>query len=641
MTRSLAAGLPLLAGHRISLLARVVGAWMLLIAVGTAGLVAQTRADTLYRQLRTVTDGREKAKVLVELIDLRKYVSTDTPMVWSHELLELGKQLHDPGIESDALVQMAWIYRTIGNHTSAIDCAAQSIQKAEQVHDRLREAKGLLELGVIEREQGNYAEAEASLAKGLAAFQQENNPLGQGRCTNALGEIARLQKRYDEARDAYKRTRVFYTQAGYYAGIFVEQNNDGLILEAEGKYEQALDSLSMSSAAGERLDFVALFLESTVSMARCYLKLGQLDDAEKYAEIVFRKAEAASQKKYASSAAKTLADVYVAQKDYPKAMTYLTRHYELASEIVNSASQTRIKSLRFDHQLREKEAEIQVLNKDRQIRQLWSVLAVAGLALVCIVGVVLLVSYRRKLRDNALLAAQNDALAELILEKDSLINIVAHDLKSPLNKTQGLMELLGTLGELNPQQQKIAAMIDAVLTDGDRLIRDLLDISQVEGNQSSLSLSDFDLGALLTTQIASIRESAAKKRITLDYQAPASAILVHSDKSFVSRVFDNLVSNAIKYSPSGTTVHLACGQSGNQVWFSVKDEGPGFSPDDQKKMYRKFQRLSARPTGGEGSNGLGLSIIRLLVTQLKGEVKLTSERGKGAEFVVTIPARLG
>lgn len=267
-------------------------------------------------------------------------------------------------------------------------------------------------------------------------------------------------------------------------------------------------------------------------------------------------------------------------------------------------------------------------------------LAVVGLALGCMVGAVLFVSYRRKLRDNALLASQNDALAELVLEKDSLVNIVAHDLKSPLNKTHALMEVLSASGEFNPQQQKIAAMIRTVLSDGERLIRDLLDISQVEGNQSSLSLSDFDLGSLLTTQIASIRESAAKKRITLDYQSPASPIPVHSDQSFVSRIFDNLLSNAIKYSPANTTVKLSCGQSGDRVWFSVKDEGPGFSPEDQKKMYRKFQRLSARPTGGEGSNGLGLSIIRLLVTQLQGEVRLTSERGKGAEFVVAIPARL-
>lgn len=349
---------------------KILGAWTGWFLVAITSLAAQGRADSLYQQLRKTTDDHEKAKVLVALINERKFVSTDTPKVWAHELLELGKRLQDPGIESDALVQMAWIYRTIGNHTSAIDCAAQAIQKAEQVHDRLREANGLLELGVIEREQGNYTEAEASLIKGLAAYKEENNPLGQGRCTNALGEIARLQQRYDEARDAYKRTRVFYAQAGYHAGIFVEQNNVGLILEAEGKYEEALDSLSMSSAAGERLDFVALFLESTAAMSRCYLKLGKLEEAERYAVMVFDKAEAASQKKYASIAAKTLADIYTTEKDYPKAMAYLTRHYEIASEIVNSASQTRIKSLRFDHELHEKEAEIQVLNKDRQIRQL-------------------------------------------------------------------------------------------------------------------------------------------------------------------------------------------------------------------------------------------------------------------------------
>lgn len=610
------------------------------LCLSMSPLAAQNHADSLYSAMRSTVDEHEKAKLMMELIDQRKYVSTDSPLAWSQELLQIGKRLDDPGIESDAYVQFAWLYRTLGNHASAIDFASQAIQKADQIGDQPRVAYALLEIGVIEREQANYPEAQASLIKGYSLFQQAGNLTGQGRCANALGEVARLQHRYPEARKAYSRTRELYTEAKYERGITVIQNNLGLILEAEGKYQEALDSLTMSQTAARKTDFMGLFLESTDAMARCYFKLGQLEEAEKNGLIAHDNAMLLSYKKYASSAAKTLSEVYVAKNNLPKAMDYLQRHYEIAGEIVNAATQNRMKLLSFDMELREKEAEIEVLNKNRQIRQLWSVLAIVAFVLVSVVGIVLFISVRRKHHDNKLLASQNDALADLVLEKDSLINIVAHDLKSPISKTQGLVELLATSGDFNPEQQKISGMIQKVLSDGERLIRDLLDISQVEGDRSNLSLTQFDLGALLTAQIASSREAATKKRIQLDFEPQSAQISVHSDESFVARIIDNLLSNAIKYSPAHTTVRLACGQRGDQVWFSVKDEGPGFSAEDQEKMYRKFQRLSARPTAGEGSNGLGLSIIRLLVAQLQGEVRLTSSPGKGAEFVVEIPAWL-
>jgi signal transduction histidine kinase len=600
-------------------------------------LAAQAPADSLYDAMRGTADARLKAKLLLDLIDKRKYANSDSPRVWASELLEMGKELDDPGIESDALTQLAWLNRTWGNHSKGIEYAADAIKKAGEVNDQLRMANALLEVGQIQREQYNFPEAEKTLKKGFLAFQEVKNLIGQGRCINVLGEVSRMQKHYPQAKEAYLEARTYFDSAHYEHGILITQNNLGLILEAEGKFQEALDSLGLVRSKAMERDLIGLFLESTDAMARCYLKLGDLESAERFGKTTYNHGNLFDQKKYARDAAKTLSDVYVAKNDLVQAMDYLRRHYELANELVNDASQNRIKSLNLDLELQEKQGQIEALSKDDQIRQLWSVLGFFGFCLVFVVGVILYVSNRRKRRDNLLLASQNDALAELVLEKDSLINIVAHDLKSPINKTKGLISLLASTGEFNPQQQNIATMIERVLGEGDRLIRDLLDISQAEGNQSSFSPTNFELCAMISSQIMSHEDTAAKKNIHLHYGVPSKPLALYSDESFVGRVFDNLLSNAIKYSPKGSTVKLDCGTEGDRVWFSVMDQGPGFSAEDQEKMYRKFQRLSARPTGGESSNGLGLAIIRLLVAQMKGEVRLHSEPGKGAKFVVLIP----
>ena len=99
---------------------------------------------------------------------------------------------------------------------------------------------------------------------------------------------------------------------------------------------------------------------------------------------------------------------------------------------------------------------------------------------------------------------------------------------------------------------------------------------------------------------------------------------------------DNLISNAIKFTPSGRRIYLDLANGGDGAVFSIRDEGPGISKEDQKKMFRKFQRLSAKPTGGESSTGLGLSIVKSLVERLDGQIDVESQLGKGTTFRIKL-----
>ena len=100
---------------------------------------------------------------------------------------------------------------------------------------------------------------------------------------------------------------------------------------------------------------------------------------------------------------------------------------------------------------------------------------------------------------------------------------------------------------------------------------------------------------------------------------------------------ENLVSNAIKFSQRGTEVGIMSIAEPNRVILEVSDQGPGISLEDQRKLFGKFQKLSARPTGGEHSSGLGLAIVKSLVDKLGGDIEVKSELGKGAIFRVVLP----
>jgi signal transduction histidine kinase len=239
------------------------------------------------------------------------------------------------------------------------------------------------------------------------------------------------------------------------------------------------------------------------------------------------------------------------------------------------------------------------------------------------------------IRQNQKLSKRNQQLSDLNHEKDTLMSIVAHDLKSPLNRIKGITELIEMDGELTEDQKIYLKMSKDATQAGLDLITDLLDVHMLEENVEP-SYSTFDLSSFLLEKIHAFTPAAESKNIHL-YISRVSSEDVFTDKDYLSRIIDNLLSNAIKFSERRSTVVVAADTDPAGFWISIKDEGPGFTSSDKMQLYQKFRKLTARPTAGETSNGLGLAIVKTLVDRLRGKIELTSDGGKGSEFVVKIP----
>jgi len=112
---------------------------------------------------------------------------------------------------------------------------------------------------------------------------------------------------------------------------------------------------------------------------------------------------------------------------------------------------------------------------------------------------------------------------------------------------------------------------------------------------------------------------------------------IEFDNDRMCQVIDNLITNAVKFSEAGTKIMVTADTNGDQIIFSVADQGPGIPPDDLDKMFGTFQKLSNKPTGGEKSSGLGLAIVKKIVTAHDGTISVESEVGKGSTFIVSLP----
>ena len=237
---------------------------------------------------------------------------------------------------------------------------------------------------------------------------------------------------------------------------------------------------------------------------------------------------------------------------------------------------------------------------------------------------------------NEALSKRNQELSETNYEKDTIMSIVAHDLKAPLNRISGLVYLLEKEGPLNVNQMTYIQMIRDSTKSGARLIADLLDAHAMEENSNAPTYQDFDLSKLLTDSMSAFQIIALEKDIRLERELP-DTILFSSDPSYINRIIENLLSNAIKFSKVGSIVFLACQAGKEKAVIKIKDQGPGFTDTDKLSLYKKFKKLSAKPTSSESSNGLGLAIVKTLIDRLGGTIELISIEGKGSEFIVTIP----
>jgi len=244
---------------------------------------------------------------------------------------------------------------------------------------------------------------------------------------------------------------------------------------------------------------------------------------------------------------------------------------------------------------------------------------------------------------NQILEAQNIKLQELDNERNSIISMIVHDLQSPINRISGLLELLEVEGKNNFNQNQLT-YIDLMrrsTSEASRHIRNLLDTKALEGNNSisQVVLSRIDLTHLIGKLLETYKEQAFKKQVILNYETSHQEIYIKGYEDYLSRIFDNLISNAIKFSPKNvnSNVFVKVKENGEYVRVSVQDEGQGLSEEDKKNLFKKFQKLSARPTNGEFSSGLGLSIVKLLTEQLQGRVWAEGEPKKGATFIVEFP----
>lgn len=549
----------------------------------------------------------------------------------------------------------------------------KALEIFEKINDRQGAGycyKSLAQLYALRNE---FTKAQEMLQMALSIRQEINDSRGMVSVYEELASVSKELFDYAQAHNYLKKAKEISTASGDQISVAeIDLSMSDLYLEQK-EYQKALLTSLAALTIAQSVNNQQLLTNINLMLGQIYLHKGNLYTARQHLDRVIAYAEESKLLSPLTEAHYYLAQVHEQLQAYQKALFYHKKYITYKDSLFNAEKAKNMERLETRLLLSQKEYEYNLLEasaaqqestleQERSKNVAQSIIIGLTLALLSVV----IIFYNRSKNQNRLLEIrkakiekqhkeislqnakiseqylqlehQNKKLKQLNHEKDTLMNMVAHDLKSPLNRLSGLSDLLLMTDQDHHEREKYASLIKETSQEGVNLVKDLLDMNAFT-NALGVNYADLNLKHFLGEQVKAHLSDAEAKEINLHVQCDDS-IFFRSDIVYLSRILDNLLSNAIKYSYAKANVYILGGTIGkHHVMISVKDQGPGFSEEDKKHLYKKFTKLSARPTSGESSHGLGLAIIKTLVDKMGGNIRLESETGEGSEFILTFPLK--
>jgi two-component system sensor histidine kinase/response regulator len=230
-------------------------------------------------------------------------------------------------------------------------------------------------------------------------------------------------------------------------------------------------------------------------------------------------------------------------------------------------------------------------------------------------------------------------LSKANADKDRFLGMCAHDLRNPLSSIRGLAELLDedAVGPMTGEQKEIIQTIHGASQSMLQLVNELLDVATIEGGHLKLDKLPTSMAEIVERSVHLSNMEAGKKNTKIEMVKTNGDPIVDVDRNKMRQVVDNIISNAVKYSPKGSIITVVIHANADVAGFAVRDNGPGIPDSERHLLFKDYGRLSAKPTGGEKSTGLGLAICRKIVEAHNGTIGVENIPGRGAEFIVSLP----
>jgi signal transduction histidine kinase len=562
------------------------------------------------------------------------------------------------------------VYRRLDDYPNAIEYHLLALKEAELSQNLQDLATSYNSLGNISFSTGDYLEALTYFNSALNISQKSDNRLGIAINMNNIGAVNEMLKNYDVALDYYSQSYEINKEIDSQKGMAICLNDLANVWKKKGEFKKSLsynlESLHLYDQINDKYNIV----QCRIDIGELYLELKDYDRALYYISLSIEDAKNLNLKKHLRQAYEVLASIYEAKTDFKRANSLLKIGFAYRDSLLDEDKSKRINQLKMLYDSEKKESQIILLEKEREVQQskikhqeLVQIVMQAGMVLVFLFLLFLVRNNRNKTKSNEGLIKINQKiikqkeqieqhrkdihlknielelkkikLTQINNEKNEMISVLAHDLRGPLNSITGLINIIRFDSErLSDDQKECLERINQTSVRANVMISRLLDVHAIESKNLKVQMEEHDLKTILFQVKNNLENVGLSKNIKLNFNQRGENFIVRVDVDFCLQICENLVSNAIKYSPSGSKVLINLISESDYVRIEVLDEGPGLSQEDKINLFNKFQKLSAKSTLGEKSTGLGLFIVKKFVDAMKGKVWAENRAEGGAKFIV-------
>lgn len=433
----------------------------------------------------------------------------------------------------------------------------------------------------------------------------------QARINRCLGDLAAQYDNYELANGYYNTSLAFYDYIEdpvYEVKTYISIAQVGLL---SGKYEHVKASLMKAQTLSKKYGNKGVLTQVFRLLSQYYQKQGNISMSNTYLNKL-----------------DSLNDI-VFNEDRVK--------YISVNEILYNTKNQELENIKLKQDIINKNAEY---SKQAMRLKIGTIIIIA----ILLIAISLYYAYRKtrlsKLKisiQNKQLHKKNQEVEKANQQQMDLIHLVAHDLKAPLNKIQGLASIIKLDNNLSTEQKEIINKMDEVLFSSRKFIVSLLEAQHIERMSLEPKLKWYPIDRLSMEWKKELEQQVhlkSQKAVFTNYLE--KGLLIQVDIELMHHVLINLFSNAVKFSPEKSTILFRLENDSKRIYLHINDEGPGFTKEDEKNIYSKFQKLSARPTNNESSTGLGLYLIKSLLTKMDGIIQLIPSE-KGAHFRIEMP----
>ncbi|MCV9388016.1 ATP-binding protein [Reichenbachiella ulvae] len=626
-----------------------------------------TWIDSLRNASNSLPNSSEKVDALNHLVFELSYGDKHEALEKLRESIRLSQELDYQKGLNRAYQILGIIYLDKGELDSAEIYFHKALGYFEKTQDKAELFKIYQKLGQVQSSRnsfqlaGDYYEREMQIARSLGDTIMLGNAyndraallIEQGWHAIERSDSSIYQQYFEEAIPLIYRAIDEFRKAGYDKGVALAYANLALLQDELNEPDASIHSMKAALQYFEEMNYKVYMVSAYNHLNKVMQGQQDYDSALYYVNLSLELSKEIESKVDLRNAYGQLSQLYEAMAHYEMALKYHREYDLLNDEIFSEGKQETIEKLEMQFQSRKQLDEIafrEVENKNQRY-----IIFLAAI-LVILMMISTFIFWRKNLskkrfnlqlskqsaqlrKSHDLIAQKNAEITESYNEQKNLMAIVAHDLRSPLNNVKALMVLMKDSGPLNEEQDMLLSKAFQVLEGGDSLISDMVNLSRFESG-TNINLEDIHLNSLIAEILEIHTSYAERKSISFEMHANDNEIYLESDQVNLSRIMDNLISNAIKFSPYNSKIKVVLFEATDEVTISVIDQGPGLSEDDIANAFKRFKKLSAQPTGGENSTGLGLSIVKTLVEKIQGKISIESRLGRGASFHIRLKKKL-